>query len=157
MEIGAETPKGPDVLNYQEMMQRYAQVAELPRRLIVGVPVLTPSLSSHWVGLVTPVPNSIARPLVESLRHEVVGSEHDIAAYMPDPPEGLTGFARAVELALRRIQDAVVATRWSNASVVGAPSDPLRSDPDWAGGTLYADVRERATTASAPSTCSRTP
>ena len=51
--------------------------------------MLTPSLSSHWVGLVTPVPGGLARPLVESLRLEVVAAEHDIAQYIPDPPEGL--------------------------------------------------------------------
>jgi uncharacterized protein YbjT (DUF2867 family) len=140
---------GPDVLTYAHMMQRYASVAGLRRRVIVPVPVLSPTLSSHWVGLVTPVPRSIARPLVASLRHEVFCREHDIARYMPDPDGGLIGFDRAVELALRRIKEADVATRWSNASVQGAPSDPLPSDPDWAGGTLYTDERERVTSASA--------
>jgi uncharacterized protein YbjT (DUF2867 family) len=142
---------GPDVLSYLEMMQRYAHVAELPKRVIVGVPVLSPSLSSHWVGLVTPVPRNIARPLVESLRHEAICGEHDIAQYIADPPEGLTGFERAVELALRRVKDADVLTRWSNATVAGAPSDPMPSDPDWAGGSLYVDERERETTASTQS------
>jgi len=51
---------GPDVLTYKQMMQRYARVAGLRRRFIVPVPVLTPNLSSLWVGLVTPVPSSIA-------------------------------------------------------------------------------------------------
>jgi uncharacterized protein YbjT (DUF2867 family) len=142
---------GPDVLTYEEMMQRYAQVAGLPRRVIVGLPVLTPSLSSHWVGLVTPVPNAIARPLIESLRHEAICHEHDIARYIGPPDVGLTGFDRAVELALRRVKDANVVTRWSNASVAGAPSDALPSDPDWAGGSLYVDERERVCTASASS------
>ncbi|MYJ34495.1 MAG: NAD(P)H-binding protein, partial [Acidimicrobiaceae bacterium] len=45
---------GPDILTYEEMMRRYAAVAGLRRRLIVGVPVLTPRLSSHWLNLVTP-------------------------------------------------------------------------------------------------------
>lgn len=139
---------GPDILTYREMMQRYARVAGLRRRLIIPVPVLTPTLSSHWVGLVTPVPSSIARPLVDSLRNEVVAKEHDIAAYVPDPPEGLIGFDRAVELALQRIRDAEVVTRWSSASVPGAPSDPLPSDPDWAGGSLYVDRRHRDVNAS---------
>ncbi|MFF4926909.1 SDR family oxidoreductase [Kitasatospora sp. NPDC001261] len=139
---------GPDVLDYRQMMRRYARAAGLRRRLIVPVPVLTPRLSSHWVGLVTPVPNSIARPLVESLRHEVVCGEHDIAEWIPDPPNGLTGFDQAVTLALRRIKDADVATRWSSASLPGAPSDPLPTDPDWAGGSLYQDIRERTVTAS---------
>ena len=138
---------GPDVLTYRDMMQRYASVAGLPRRLIVPVPVLTPWLSSHWVGLVTPVPSSIARPLVESLRNEVVCADHDIAAHIPDPPGGLLGFEQAVELALARIRDADVATRWSSASLPGAPSDPLPTDPDWAGGSLYEDRRARAVAA----------
>lgn len=139
---------GPDVLTYREMMQRYAKAAGLPRRIIVGVGVLTPRLSSLWVSLVTPVPAGIARPLVESLIHEVVCTEHDIARWVPDPPEGLTSFDRAVQLALQRIQDADVSTRWSSASVPGAPSDPLPSDPDWAGGSLYRD--ERSTEVDAP-------
>lgn len=132
---------GPDVLTYVEMMRRYAAAAGLPKRIIVPVPLLSPALSSLWVGLVTPVPSGIARPLVESLRNEVVAGEHDIAGYVPDPPEGLVGFDHAVELALRRVRDADVVTRWSSASTPGAPSDPLPTDPDWAGGSLYTDDR----------------
>ncbi|MFE4537162.1 SDR family oxidoreductase [Streptomyces scopuliridis] len=142
---------GPDVLTYRDMMRRYAAVAGLPRRLILPVPVLTPGLSSRWIGLVTPVPPSIARPLAESLRHEVVCRERDITRYLPDPPGGPIPFDRAVELALRRIQDARVTTRWSSASVPGAPSDPLPTDPDWAGGSLYTDRRERTANASGAS------
>ncbi len=133
---------GPDVLTYRQMMSGYAAAAGLPRRVIVPVPVLTPSLSSHWVGLVTPVPRGIARPLVESLRHEVVCAEHDIARFVPDPEGGLVGFQDAVRLALKRVRDADVATRWSSAALPGAPSDPLPTDPDWSGGSLYEDRRE---------------
>ena len=139
---------GPDVMTYAEMMQRYAAVAGLPRRWIVPVPLLTPRLSSHWVGLVTPVPASIAKPLVESLRNEVVCREHDIATWIPDPPEGLIGFDQAVSLALQKVREADVATRWSSASTPGAPSDPLPTDPDWAGGSLYVDNRSREVDAS---------
>ncbi len=138
---------GPDVMSYAEMMQRYAVIAGLPRRRILPVPLFTPSLSSHWVGLVTPVPAGIARPLVESLRNTVVCGEHDIAAFVPDPPEGLLGFDEAVRLAVARVRNSAVATRWSGASVPGAPSDPLPTDPDWAGGSLYVNERTRATTA----------
>ncbi len=133
---------GPEVMTYREMIRRYAVIAGLPRRLIVPVPVLTPRLSSYWVGLVTPVPRSIARPLTESLRHEVVCREHDIARYVPDPPGHPLDFDTAVGLALQRVREAQVATRWSSASVPGAPSDPLPTDPDWAGGSLYTDRRE---------------
>ncbi|MDF9811550.1 hypothetical protein M2266_000781 [Streptomyces sp. SPB162] len=134
---------GPDVLTYRGMMRRYAAVAGLPRRVILPVPVLTPTLSSHWIGLVTPVPRSIARPLTESLRHEVVCAENDLVRYVPDPPAGRIGFDASVRLALKRLRDADVPTRWSSAAVPGAPSDPLPTDPDWAGGSLYTDRRER--------------
>ncbi|MFB8774319.1 SDR family oxidoreductase [Streptomyces broussonetiae] len=139
---------GPEVLTYRDMMVRYARVAGLGRRFVVPVPVLTPGLSSHWVGLVTPVPASIARPLAESLRHEVVCREHDIARYVPDPPGHPLGFDEAVRLALQRVRDAQVTTRWSSAAVPGAPSDPLPTDPDWAGGSLYTDRRELTVPAS---------
>src|SRR3954454_20777110 len=140
---------GPDILTYVDMMQRYAALAGLRRRLIVPVRVLSPGLSSHWVGLVTPVPAALARPLVESLRNEVVCSEHDIARWVADPPDGLVGFDDAVRLALARVRDAEVATRWSNVAWPGAPSDVLPSDPDWAGGSRYVD--ERAVEVSATS------
>ncbi|WP_112239069.1 SDR family oxidoreductase [Kribbella monticola] len=138
---------GPDVLTYRDMMQRYAAVAGLQPRRIVTLPLLTPSLSSHWVGLVTPVPSSIARPLVDSLIHEVVCKEHDIAQYVADPEAGLIGFDRAVELALKRVQEFDVSTTWASASTPGAPSDPLPGDPDWSGGSLYVDERESAVSA----------
>ncbi|MFF8275911.1 DUF2867 domain-containing protein [Streptomyces lateritius] len=138
---------GPDVLTYLDMMRRYAAVAGLPRRLILPVPVLTPRLSSHWIGLITPVPSSLARPLAESLRHEVVCHEHDIASLVPDPPGAPLPFDTALTLALQRVREADVTTRWSSASVPGAPSDPLPTDPDWAGGSLYSDTRERTVAA----------
>ncbi|WP_152202585.1 SDR family oxidoreductase [Georgenia thermotolerans] len=132
---------GPEVLTYRQMMQRYAAVAGLPPRVIRAVPVLTPRLASLWVGLVTPVPAGIARPLVGSLIHEVVVKEQDIKTYVPDPPEGLVGFDRAVELALAKIREFDVRTSWRSASTAGAPSDPLPEDPDWAGGSLEVDER----------------
>lgn len=140
---------GPEVLTYRQMMATYAEIAGLRPRRIKALPLLTPSLSSHWVGLVTPVPSNIARPLVESLINEVICKEHDIAGHVPHPDSGLTGFRRAVELALQRIQDRRVDTRWSSATTAGAPSDPLPSDPDWAGGSLYIDERERLVDATA--------
>jgi uncharacterized protein YbjT (DUF2867 family) len=133
---------GPDVLTYRQMMAAYARIASLRPRRVAALPLFTPSLSSHWVGLVTPVPNSIARPLVESLINEVICKEHDIAKYVPDPEAGLLGFKPAVELALQRIHDRRVTTSWSSAATAGAPSDPLPSDPHWAGGSLYVDERE---------------
>lgn len=132
---------GPEVFSYREMMMKYAEAAGLRKRIIIPVPVLTPRLSSGWVGLVTPVPITLARRLVESLKNEVVARDDSIRKLIPDSKYGLTHFKKAVELALTRIKEANVETRWTNASVPGTPSDPLPTDPDWAGGTLYSDVR----------------
>ncbi len=104
---------GPEVLTYEQMMHRYAAVAGLRKRIILPINLLSPQLSSHWVGLVTPVPRSIARPLVRSLKHPAICRNHDIAEFIPDPPDGLVNFDRAVELALTRIREANVATRWT--------------------------------------------
>jgi uncharacterized protein YbjT (DUF2867 family) len=130
---------GPDVLTYAEMMHRYASVAGLPRRLIIPVPVLSPWLSSQWVNVVTPVPKAIAQPLIESLRNSVIAREHDIETMIP---LRTLGFEEAVRRALQKISDVDVATRWSGAEWPGAPSDPMPTDPEWAGGSVYRDVRE---------------
>jgi len=65
---------GADVVTYGRMMTGYARVRGL-WRILVPVPILTPHLSSYWVPLVTPIPASIARPLIEGLRNEVVARE----------------------------------------------------------------------------------
>src|ERR1700678_3219689 len=135
---------GPDVLTYADMMRRYCAVAGLRERVLIPVPLLTPRLSSLWVGLVTPVPASLAKPLVESLVNEVVCADHDIAAYVPDPPGGLIPLDLAMALALRHTREGNVSTSWSSAGTPGAPSDPLPSDPAWAGGSLYVDERVAA-------------
>ncbi|MEV8134928.1 SDR family oxidoreductase [Microbacterium aurantiacum] len=138
---------GPDVLRYGQMMNGYAVVAGLPQRAIAALPVLTPRLASHWVNLVTPIPRSIARPLVESLQNECVMKDHDIDDLIPPPEDGLTSYRHAVRLALGREQEDRVETSWLDAEVLGVPSDPLPSDPDWAGRTVFVDARSAHTSA----------
>ena len=139
---------GPDVLRYGQMMNGYAVEAGLPQRGIASLPVLTPWLASQWVGLVSPVPRALAVPIIASLQNDCVVIEHDIDAYIPPPGNGLLPYRTAVRLALRRETDGEVETSWQSATVPGAPSDPLPSDPDWAGHTVFTDLRERRSTAS---------
>jgi hypothetical protein len=138
---------GPDVLTYGELMQRYAHAAGLRPRLVAPVPILSPRLSSYWVNLVTPVPGRLARPLVQSLRHEMIAAG-------PGPPwadqgEAPLGVDQALRLALQRVREAAVETRWSSATWSETPSDPLPSDPVWAGGSRYVDERAVRVDASA--------
>ncbi|MBB3036423.1 SDR family oxidoreductase [Hoyosella altamirensis] len=139
---------GPDVMEYGQMMRTYGDVAGLPKRRMLVVPVLTPRLAGHWINLVTPVPKALAMPLIESLQCEAVAHENDIDGYVPQPEGGLTPYRRSVYLALQRIEDGKVETRWSNAAVPDTPSDLLPSDPDWAGETAYTDLRTQSTSAS---------
>lgn len=132
---------GPDVLRYGQMMNGYAVEAGLRQRPIAALPVLTPWLASQWVNLVTPIPRQLAVPIIASLQYDCVVSEHDIARYIPDPEGGLTPYRRAVRLALAKVRDGEIETSWQNATVAGAPSNLLPSDPDWSGHTVYTDVR----------------
>lgn len=91
---------GPEVLTYREMIGRFADATGRRRPVVVTVPVLTPRLASHWVGLVTPISAGLAKPLVGSLVHEVVAKENDLLDLV-DVPGGFTDFDTAVRSAMR--------------------------------------------------------
>jgi uncharacterized protein YbjT (DUF2867 family) len=137
---------GSDIFTYKEMMQEYAKIAELKKRIIITLPILTPKLSSLWINLVTPVPSAIARPLVNSLTTEVIAHDTKIITIIPDSQISLLSFDLAVSLALEKVRDNEVLTRWSGALSSDPikkqlPSDPSPTDPNWSGGTLYVDDR----------------
>ncbi|MDG2111297.1 MAG: SDR family oxidoreductase, partial [Actinomycetota bacterium] len=141
LEIG-----GPDVLTYRDMMDRYAAVAGLQRRLIIPVPLLTPRLSSHWVNLVTPLPYGLARPLVDSLINDVVvHPERDIRRHVDHEPCTLD---EAIQRALAVVGNAEFRTSWMDSAPTNTPASPMPQDPDWAGGTIYQDIQKVTTTAS---------
>lgn len=134
---------GPEVLTYAQMMQKFAKLSGLRKRWIIQVPVLSPKLSSLWIGFVTPVPTSLARPLVESLISEVVADpKKSIDLVIPKPTEGLLNVETAITLALSRIAERDVETRWSDATFPTAPWQKAQSDPDWAGEMILRDSRE---------------
>lgn len=102
---------GPDVMSYRDMMLTYARVRGLKRKMI-STPVLSPRLSSYWINLITPIPASIARPLVEGLTSEVVVDDPEPAkAYGVRP----ISYETAVKLALDRTQQGAIETLWSGA------------------------------------------
>lgn len=122
LEIG-----GPDAITYEQMMRIYAQQAGLLPRLIVPVPILSPGLSSLWIGLVTPLPPATARPLVSSLRNEVTvrGNRHlELLGRTP------LSFVDAVQRAL------------SPSDTGDNPAAPLATDPEWSGGIRYVETRK---------------
>ena len=133
---------GPEVLTYESMMQSFAKIAGLRKRIIIKVPVLTPGLSSLWIGFVTPVPTTLARPLVGSLISEVVADPtRNISKVIAPPPGGPSRIDDAIELALSRTNENAVDTRWSDAQVPTAPWQKAQSDPSWAGDRIFKDTR----------------
>ena len=103
---------GTDILTYRDLMLGYARIRGL-RRFLIPVPVLTPRLSSYWVHWMTPVSAQIARPLIEGLRNEVV--VRDPSALTLFPSLRPMGYDAAVRLALRRVEEGLVESRWSDA------------------------------------------
>ncbi len=116
--VGVVEIGGPDVISYAEMMNTYARLRDM-RRLMIPVPVLTPRLSSYWCSLVTPIPSSIARPLIEGLRNEVVVRH-------PEPASAFgletTPFETAVRRAIDRRDRHDVETTWFDS--LGLPGRP---------------------------------
>ncbi|MEE4025320.1 NAD(P)H-binding protein [Gordonia sp. PKS22-38] len=124
---------GPDVLEYGDMMQIYAEVAGLPRRQMIVLPFLTPTIASRWVRFVTPIRGKIARPLIESLECDAVCRDHDIDDVIPAPTGGLMSYRTALESTLDRVARGCGAVDWSNATAATPAAEPLPTDPPWAG------------------------
>ncbi len=136
---------GADIVTYAQMMEAYADAAGLRRRILLPVPLLSPRLSSHWIGLVTPVPVPLAKELVQSLVNEVIVTERSATIELSVPAMGLK---QAIARALDATAHNRTATTFSDADLVYFHPNEL--DPDWAGGTVFSDVRSETTTLSAP-------
>ncbi len=117
---------GPDVVSYGDIMWEYARQRGL-RRLMISVPLLTPNLSSLWLGLVTPVYARIGRKLVEGLRNPTIIRDHSAQHTFSIHPRSL---AEAIRRARLNEDRDFAETRWSDAVSSGGP---MRS---W-GGTRF--------------------
>jgi uncharacterized protein YbjT (DUF2867 family) len=102
---------GADRVTYQEIMREYARQRRL-KRLMIPVPVLTPRLSSLWLGLVTPLYARIGRTLIDSITHETVVTNDLAARLFAIRPLGIR---EAIERALANEDQEIAATRWSDA------------------------------------------
>lgn len=114
---------GPDRVCYGDIMREYARQRGLTRWMI-PVPVLTPYLSSLWLGLVTPVYARIGRKLVEGLRNPTVVEDPSALEAFPIRPRGLE---EAISRALRNEDREYAQTRWSDALSSGGVK------PRWGG------------------------
>ena len=114
---------GADQVSYAGIMQTYARQRGLRLRMI-PVPVLSPFLSSLWLGLITPLYARIGRKLIESIVHSTVVRDPSALTTFAVRPIGVED---AIRRALRQEEEQFAATRWSEAlSASGAP-------PSWGG------------------------
>ncbi len=101
---------GPETLSYGELLRQFGAVVGRPVR-IVPLPVLSPRLSSYWLDLVTAVPASIARPLIDGLKHDLVSERPDeLRALIPTRR---LSYAQAVAQALAEEQSHALSIRWT--------------------------------------------
>jgi uncharacterized protein YbjT (DUF2867 family) len=107
---------GADRLSFRDMLRQYGEVRGL-RRIIVAAPVLAPSLAALWIHKITPIPRSVAQPLVEGIVHPVVADTTRARALFPDLEP--MGYRTAVERALARMSERAVESRWSDALGAG--------------------------------------
>ena len=109
---------GEDILTYKDLMSIYAEVRGL-KRYFIKVPVLTPKLSSHWIGLVTPLPSRIAKPLVDGLKNELIckgNKSKELFGFKT------ISYKEAVELALQRNKEGKTETIWFSSYSSGTKS-----------------------------------
>lgn len=103
---------GADALPFRGMMETFAQIRGL-NRIIIPVPVLTPLLSGLWVGLITPVPNSLAVPLVKGIINPVLADTTRARKYFPGVK--LMGYREAVGRAIEKTKENATETRWTDS------------------------------------------
>ena len=120
---------GADQASYGDLMREYARQRGL-RRLMVSVPLLTPRLSSLWLGLVTPVYARVGRELIAGLKNRSVVTHPDALAAFPITPMGLQ---EAIGRAIRHEDRSFALTRWSDARSSGGGQQTLAETR--AGGT----------------------
>ena len=88
---------GPEILTYVDMMKRYSAILNKSLKIVI-IPFLTPRLSSYWVDLITPVKASLARPLIDSLKHEAVVHDNEIQKLIPIK---LMNFEESIKTAMK--------------------------------------------------------
>ena len=121
---------GPNVLRYADVLRGFADVAGLPRRRILPLPLLPPALVSRGISLLTPMPVGLVRPLVESLKTDAVMTNRDVDTVIAPPPNGLVTYRHATARALAE----PTSDEANDQLASGQSAAPLLpTDPHWAG------------------------
>ncbi len=125
---------GPDVLTYRELMEIYREESHLPKRLMIPGPFITTGLSAYWIHWISPVPITLTAPLTKDLQNPLVCEDADRIRSLI--PQELLTCRESIRLALERIRQERVETRWSDAGILHYPEWTYGGDAEYAGGTI---------------------
>jgi len=124
---------GPDIVTYAELINIYAEEAGLRKRIIAAVPFFPLGLAAYLVSVITPVPPSLARPLVQGMFTEVICRDNRILRVMP---QDLMTCRASISRALEKVEQHIVDTSYSDAGLTLQPEWALRGDASYSWGQV---------------------
>ncbi len=128
---------GPDIITYKQFMESYVEITGLLKRIIFPIPFFTPNLSSYWIRLITGIQSSLARPLIDGMKNEVVCHDFRIRELIP---QNLIDHKKAIRLALNPKQ---YLSYGSHSKYDDLPAEwHIPGDPPWSGGLVFQDHRK---------------
>jgi uncharacterized protein YbjT (DUF2867 family) len=130
---------GPDILNYKEMLLRFAKVRNLKRRIVI-VPVMTPKLSSYWLYFVTSTSYALAKNLVTSMKVEVICKPNNLASLLNIQ---LLDYETAIQLAFDKIEQNQVLSSWKDAQTTDLFSEGFTKFIEVPVNGCFKDIRSK--------------
>lgn len=132
---------GPDILNYKEMLLRFAKVRGLKRSIMI-VPVMTPKISSYWLYFVTATSYTLAKNLVNSMKVEVICQPNNLATLLGI---SLIDYDTSIQLAFDKIEQNQVLSSWKDAQSSGILKKGMAHYIEVPVNGCYKDIRIRKT------------
>lgn len=124
---------GPEILTFEQLIQIYAEIAHLKKRVMIPTPFISPGLSARWLHLVTPVPAYIAGPIVEHFSIGAVCRENRIREIVP---QELLDSRETIRLAVEKVEQQMVEACWTDAGALRPPEWTHCGDEEFAGGSI---------------------
>lgn len=103
---------GANRLPFRRMIEQYAEIRGL-KRILIPVPFFSPRISGWWIGLITPIPNSLAVPLIKGINEPITADTSKAEKEFPEIKP--IQYDEAVKIALSKIKEKAVETRWSGS------------------------------------------
>lgn len=130
---------GPDILNYKEMLLRFAKIRNLKRR-VVSVPVMSPKISSYWLYFITATSYTLAKNLVNSMKVEVICRPNNLAELLDIQ---LLDYNTSIKLAFDKIEQNQVLSSWKDAQTSNLLNKGISNFIQVPTNGCYKDVRTR--------------